>query len=107
MAGTGASGSQDGALSLATLNSPQSAAVAASGAFALVIESGSHRLRYADLAAGAMRTLAGSGTGSVDAVGTLASFDKPSSVAIDPSSTFALIADVRSCGVSSVCALND
>jgi DNA-binding beta-propeller fold protein YncE len=69
-------------------------AIDLSGTFALVAYRGSNRINRISIDTGSLSVLAGSGRKSyADGVGSVASFNNPSGIAIDPSSTFALIAD--------------
>lgn len=83
LAGNGTSGSADGVGSGARFNSPRGMALDAAGNL-YVADTGNHVIRKVR-PDGWVTTLAGSGaTGSVDALGTSASFNAPSGVAVDP-----------------------
>jgi len=78
----------------ARFNYPAGVAIDPTGTFTLVTEYGGHRIRRVEIATGATTTLAGSGTsGFLDGAGGSARFNAPRGVAIDPSGTFALVAD--------------
>ena len=69
------------------------------GKFALLGETGNHRIRKLDLDTTAVTSLAGSSKGFADGKGTNAKFDAPQGVAIDPKQgKFALVTD-RSCRI--------
>jgi DNA-binding beta-propeller fold protein YncE len=69
-------------------------AISVDGAFALVADSYNNMIRRIEISSGTVTTLAGNtSAGLVDGAGTLATFNRPSSVAIDPSGAFALVAD--------------
>ena len=81
LAGTGASGSNNGPGATATFNQPYGVAVDAVGNV-YVADYGNHRIRKVT-AAGVVTTLAGSTAGYIDASATAAQFTLPSSVAVD------------------------
>jgi sugar lactone lactonase YvrE len=84
LAGSGSIGSTNGSGSAASFYKPQGVAVDASGNV-YVADWGTIKIRKIT-PTGLVSTLAGSGSyGSVDGSGTTATFDKPESVAVDPS----------------------
>jgi len=94
LAGSGTRGFLDGAGASARFNRPWGIAIDPSGTFALVGDRYNHRVRRVDIATGATTTLAGSGSdGFLDGAGGSAQFNQPAGVAIDPSGTFALVAE--------------
>jgi DNA-binding beta-propeller fold protein YncE len=93
LAGSGAFGSLDGIGTDATFNTLYGVTIDSSNSFALVSDSGAHRIRRIDLATVAVTTLAGSSSGSLDTVGISASFNSPLGIALDSTGAFALVAD--------------
>ena len=84
-AGSGAAGSTNGIGTAARFNFPYGIAVDGSGNV-YVCDSGNNKIRKIS-PAGAVTTFAGSGTaGSVDGIGTAASFNNPSGITVDQSS---------------------
>jgi sugar lactone lactonase YvrE len=84
LAGTGSSGSNDGAGAVATFKNPQGLAVDSSGNV-YVADYGNYKIRKVS-PAGVVTTLAGSGAyGHADGTGATASFYYPKSVAVDGS----------------------
>jgi streptogramin lyase len=82
LAGTGATGADNGAGTAATFNLPESVAVDASGNV-YVADNGNNLIRKIT-PAGVVSTLAGSGTvGSANGTGTAASFNSPFGIAVD------------------------
>jgi serine/threonine-protein kinase len=76
------SGSEDGAGTAASFNSPKGVAVDSSGNV-YVADTGNHKIRKIT-SAGVVTTIAGTGTqGSTDGTGTAASFNSPKGVAVD------------------------
>jgi DNA-binding beta-propeller fold protein YncE len=70
-------------------------AVDPTGSYALICERNNHRVRRLDIATSRVLTLAGSGMGGFqDGVGTNAILYLPTGVSIDPTGTYALIADL-------------
>jgi len=64
--------------------------------FALVADHVNHKIRRIDISAGAVTTLAGSGSvGSTDATGAAASFNYPNDVSISSDMSFALVAGYK------------
>lgn len=59
-----------------------------------VVEFGNHRIRVIDMSTRMVTTLAGSATNSaIDAVGTFATFNNPTSLVLDPTSSFMYVTD--------------
>lgn len=86
LAGSGSQSSADGLGTAASFNAPSGVAVDGSGNV-YVAELFGHKVRKVS-AAGAVSTLAGSGTqGSTDGTGTAASFDYPAGIAVDTGGT--------------------
>ena len=80
------SGSSDGVGTAASFNQPSGVAVNSSG-YVYVADTANNKIRKVT-PAGVVTTLAGTGTaGSVDGLGSLASFNAPGDVAVDASST--------------------
>ena len=78
----------------ARFNSSQDVVFAADGTYALIVDSGNQRIRRFDTFSGQVTSLAGSAiAGSVDGVGSLATFNMPLGLAIDPLQNFALVVD--------------
>ena len=77
----GVRGSTDGAVDVARFDTPSGVAVDATGNL-YVADSGDHRLRKVT-PAGVVSTLAGSFVGSNDGIGTNASFQSPTGIAVD------------------------
>jgi hypothetical protein len=71
LAGTGASGFNDGAANVAQFNNPRQ--IAANNDYVFVADNLNHRIRCIALASGVVDTLAGDGTGLIDQNGTGAS----------------------------------
>ena len=81
----GGSGYADGPGASAKFWAPSGLAVDAAMANVYVVDSGNNRIRRIILSTGAVETLAGQATsGSTDAVGTAAKFNRPAGVALDP-----------------------
>jgi DNA-binding beta-propeller fold protein YncE len=94
LAGTGATGSSNGAGSQATFDDPFAVAISSSGTFALVIESSGNRIRRIDLVTSQVATLAGSGNNIfADGTGTQASFSRPEGVAISKDDSFVVVVE--------------
>ncbi len=89
-------GFADGMGTAAEFNKMMGIAISPDGAYALVTELTSHRIRRIVIATGVVTTFAGSlanSSGYVDGSGLSARFDKPVGVAISPDGVFALVAD--------------
>ncbi len=73
---------------------PTHAAATADGATAFVADCWGNKVRVIDLDTRTVGTLAGSGTGAtVDGVGTLARFNRPAFVAVDPSGRYVFVSE--------------
>jgi DNA-binding beta-propeller fold protein YncE len=110
LAGSGATGSVDGAGVSASFNYLVSVAISRDASYALVAERYGNRVRHIALATGVVTTLAGGLiSGLRDGIGTTALFSDPRSVAIAPDGSYALIGDtsngrVRRIALASQCA---
>jgi DNA-binding beta-propeller fold protein YncE len=94
LTGSGSSGWVDGDGTLASFNSPAGISIDPSMTFALVADHSNNRIRRITIATGSVTTLAGSSTW-IDGIGTSASFYNPFGISIDPSGSFALVADTN------------
>ncbi len=83
-AGTGAAGSLDGAVSVATFSGPHGVALDANGVV-YVTDTNNHRIRK--IAAGQVSTLAGLSAGFADGTGPAARFNGPDGIAVDAAGT--------------------
>jgi DNA-binding beta-propeller fold protein YncE len=93
LAGSGNNAFADGVGTLASFTYLQGIAISRTDSFALVADN-SHRVRHIVIATGVVTTLTGNGTaGSVDGVGTLATFNEPRGIALSPDGSYALITD--------------
>lgn len=87
-------GSRDGIGSQASFDSPTGITLDASGRTLYIGDSGAHKIRQINLATREVSTLAGTGSeGSLDAVGTAASFIHPQGVTLDASGSTLYVAD--------------
>ena len=87
-------GFKDGAASLAQFASPEGAAFSRDGTVVYVADTMNHRIRLIDKIYMNVSTLAGSGVaGTTDGVGSQASFNSPSDVAVTPDGLKLLVAD--------------
>jgi DNA-binding beta-propeller fold protein YncE len=95
LAGTpSARGDTDGTGTAARFDTPYGIAISSDATFALVIEIWKHRVRKIAIPSGVVTTLAGSPlSGSADGVGTLATFNTPTGIAVSPDGIFALVTD--------------
>jgi DNA-binding beta-propeller fold protein YncE len=94
LAGSGFASWVDGIGASASFNNPNGIAVARSGAYLLVCDSGNNVIRSLELATRQVLTLAGSGHAQFsDGVGTLSSFFNPLGIAVDPSGAYAVVTD--------------
>jgi len=94
LAGSGSAGSTDATGASASFNGPRGVAITPDGFTALVADYYNHKIRSIVIATGVVTTLAGSGSsGSTDAMGTAASFNRPYDVAITPDGSTALVVD--------------
>lgn len=76
---------------------PTHAAATADGATAYVADCWGHKVRVIDLDTRTVGTLAGSGTGAtVDGVGTLARFNRPAFLAVDPAGGYVFVSEEAS-----------
>ncbi len=97
LAGNSTMGSTDGIGSMAQFQVAMHVAIDPTGKYALVVDSMNHRIRRIDLATALVSTLAGSSTrGSTDGIGSMAQFDDPKRIAIDPKGAYALVVDKSS-----------
>ena len=100
LAGSGTSGSTDGAGMGASFSMPRGVVVDASGTV-YVADFGNKKIRKIS-SDGVVTTLAGSGTvGSTDGAGTVASFNYPAGIAIDTSGTV-YVADMSNCKIRKI-----
>jgi sugar lactone lactonase YvrE len=87
-------GFKDGAASLAQFASPEGAAFSRDGTIVYVADTMNHRIRLIDKMDMNVSTLAGSGVaGTADGVGSEASFNSPSDVAVTPDGLKLLVID--------------
>lgn len=97
LAGTaGVPGYQDGrGLGAVKFNYATGISMDSAGAVALIGDTSNHLVRRVNISSGEVTTLAGRAgvAGSVDGVGTSASFNRPSDVAMDSTGAFAVVAD--------------
>ncbi len=84
LAGTGAAGGNDGAVSAATFNNPQGITLDNRGNL-WVVDTGNHTIRRINLTAGTVETIAGSlgSAGWVDGTGKAAKFNSPAGIALE------------------------
>jgi len=103
LAGSGDFGFADGTGSAASFAGPEGVVVSPDGSTAYVADTMNHRIRAVGMATGAVQTLAGSGiAGSGDGVGTQASFNSPSDVAVTPDGQKLLVADKLSHAIRAI-----
>ncbi len=94
LAGSSMIGSADGIGSAASFSlGLNGVSISRDASFALVAESYNHCVRRIAIATGNVTTLAGSTQGYVDGVGSWASFNYPTGIAISPDASFALVSD--------------
>lgn len=95
IAGQSAQGNADGIGTVAQFYYPLGVAYHAATDSLLVVENGYHTLRSMALSTKAVTTIAGLGgtTGFADGIGTVARFNQPFGIAVDPNSGKAIIAD--------------
>jgi DNA-binding beta-propeller fold protein YncE len=94
LVGSGASGYADGAGSVASFKRIAGVSISSDSTFLLAADAPNHRVRRIVIATGVVTTLAGSGSAAyVDATGISASFNSPTSVAVSPDGSFALVSD--------------
>ena len=88
-------GSADGVGSAARFRFPYGVAVDASGTTVFVVDTHNHTIRAIDVATGTVSTLAGTAlqTGSADGVGTAATFNYPTGLAVNATGTTVFVAD--------------
>lgn len=91
----GQTGSNDGTGNNARFFKPQGVAISADSLFALVSDSGNHTIRRINLSTGDVTTIAGTAgiAASDNGIGSAASFNNPTVVAISGDSSMALVAD--------------
>jgi DNA-binding beta-propeller fold protein YncE len=82
-----------GVYGTANFRYPSSVSISSDGMFALV----SHRIRHITLSTRLVTVLAGQSEsyGSMNGVGTSATFNRPDGVVVSPNGTYALVADTR------------
>ena len=96
VAGSGDSGFKNGNAGDARFQSPVSVSLSRDGSYALVADTDNNRIRKVVIATGAVTTFAGQeNSGSTDASGGSAKFDKPRGIAISKDGKFALVADAE------------
>ena len=88
-------GFADGVGTVASFQFPNDIAISPDASFALVADMNNNCVRRIDIGSTVVATLIGLGQGYADGMGTSAQFDLPSSVAIAPDSTYALISDTN------------
>jgi DNA-binding beta-propeller fold protein YncE len=94
LAGSGATGFQDGVGTNAIFNRPRGVSIDPTGAYALILDGDNHRIRRILIATSQVTTLAGTGAASaVDGAGAQATFSYPHAISIGVDGTFALVAD--------------
>jgi DNA-binding beta-propeller fold protein YncE len=94
IAGSGSTGSTDATGTSASFYYPQGLAINSSATTLYVGDRVNNKIRTINLASGAVTTLAGSGSRAYqDGVGTAASFDYPTGVALDSTNTYLYVAD--------------
>ncbi len=94
LAGNGTAGSTDGVGTWATFNQPRGIAIAPDGTYALITDELNYRVRRIDIASKTVTTVAGSTRGFVDGTGVNVQFNLMFQIAIDPTGSYALIADI-------------
>lgn len=101
--GEAAGGFVDGIGTMASFQHPEGVAVDSSTGTVFVADTGNNAIRTVALDTGAVGTLAGgSGSGSANGIGTLASFRLPRDVAFDPTSGTVFVADTKNDGIRTV-----
>ena len=94
LAGSGTGGFKDATGASAQFHYPHGVAISPDGAFVLVADFLTRRIRHIVIKTKVVTTLAGSGTsGSKDATGAAAQFKGPLGVTVSPDGVFALVAD--------------
>jgi DNA-binding beta-propeller fold protein YncE len=88
-------GSADGIGSMAQFLLPVSVAIDPTGAYALVADWTNSLIRRIDMATAHVTTLAGSSPGLMNGIGSVAQFNCPFTVAIDPTGAYALVVDAH------------
>ena len=95
LAGSGSSGSADGAAGSATFSSPVKAALSSDDAYLYVADFFNHKVRMVTVATGAVSTLAGSGSsGSADGAAGSAAFDRPDGLALTSDDAHLYVVDM-------------
>ena len=98
LAGSNTHGFQDGTGASGWFNYPRGICIDPEGNYALVADTNNQRIRRVEIASGAVSTLAGSSMGYTDAAGESAKFIRPNDIAIDPTGTYAVVAEMDSGG---------
>ena len=94
VAGTNASGYQDGTVSQARFNHPFGVLASPDGTKLYVADTGNNAIRLIDLNAGTVTTIAGNGgLGNTDGVGAAARFAEPNGLAFDATASNIFISD--------------
>ncbi len=93
IAGGTTAGYTDGSLSAARFDQPMGIAASPDGSRIYVADTGNNAIRIIDLNADTVSTLAGGHPGTADGVGTLAEFNGPEGVALDPTGAALYISD--------------
>jgi Leucine-rich repeat (LRR) protein/sugar lactone lactonase YvrE len=92
--GSGIGGGENGVGTSATFNNPHDITFSSDGLFALSICATGARVRRIEISTAMVTTIAGDGTfNSANGIGTMATFNSPTSVRLYSSNLFALIAD--------------
>ncbi len=90
----GGAGAADGIGAAALFNSPQDVDIDTTNNLLYVADTNNHRIRIINLATNAVTTLAGNGTAnSTDGVGTAATFNNPTGIALNSKSNILYVAD--------------
>jgi DNA-binding beta-propeller fold protein YncE len=92
LAGSGSFGSTNGIGTNALFTLVRGVTISPNGLYALIAD-GNNLVRHIVLSTASVTTLAGSGLGSTNGIGTVAKFSSPASIAISPDGLFALVAD--------------
>lgn len=98
LAGSGSAGTTDGTGTAATFNKPWGLALDGAGTILYVSDNSGHKIRKVTInpatMAASVTTIAGTGsTGTLDANGTAATFNRPAGLALDETSGFLYVAD--------------
>ncbi|EKX44881.1 hypothetical protein GUITHDRAFT_60229, partial [Guillardia theta CCMP2712] len=98
LAGPSSAGYQDGQAKIVRFNSPLDIAFSKDGSWLAVADTNNHAIRRIDAMTGVVTTIAGcprssSCLGSQDGPASAASFNSPTSIALDPQDKFIFVAD--------------